>query len=534
MGGFRDPPPADSARMRAVAAILAGALIAAALVLLLRGEQGVETERSWVGPTPVTVYRPTAERREANAGQWDIDRPDGLPVVLISHGFAGSQQLMEAFAYALARSGYFAVTFDYYGHGRNLEPLAGDVMDVEGATKNLVEQTATVARFARSEPEAGDGFAIVGHSMASDVIVRYAASAADLDATVAVSLFSPAVTADSPDNFLVIVGDLEGRLKDEAMRVLGLVADEPEEGVTYGAFEDGSARRAVFAPAVEHVGVLYSPTTLRETVEWLDRAFGRAPGAYDDANDGRGPGILLLFAGLLVLAWPVARALPRVSDPPRGLNPGWRELLPAALVPAVATPVLLMGFPADFLGALVGGYLAVHFGLYGLLTAGFCLWLRRRRNGMPSSGRWRAGAAVFSAIIATLYGAGAFGLAMDQFVTSFAVTGSRLPLGALMVGGTLLYFLADEWLTRGADVPRGAHLLTRVSFLLSLGLAVALSFEELFFLLIIAVVIVPYFLIYGLIGSWVYRKTGDPIVSALPSAVAFGWTLAVVFPQMSG
>lgn len=83
-------------------------------------------------------------------------------------------------------------------------------------------------------------------------------------------------------------------------------------------------------------------------------------------------------------------------------------------------------------------------------------------------------------------------------------------------------------------MPRGAKLLTRLSFLLSLGLAVALSFDDLFFLLIIAVVIIAYFVVYGLIGRWVYRATGDPWVSALPSAVAFGWALAVVFPQMSG
>ena len=134
----------------------------------------------------------------------------------------------------------------------------------------------------------------------------------------------------------------------------------------------------------------------------------------------------------------------------------------------------------------------------------------------------------------TLYAAGVFGLVLDRFVTSFAVTEPRLPLLAVMLGGTLLYFLADEWLIRGARVPRGAQLLSRVCFLLSLGLAVALSFEELFFLLIIAVVIVPYFLVYGLISGWVYRATGDPLVSAVPSAVAFGWALAVVFPQLSG
>ena len=46
--------------------------------------------------------------------------------------------------------------------------------------------------------------------------------------------------------------------------------------------------------------------------------------------------------------------------------------------------------------------------------------------------------------------------------------------------------------------------------LASLGLAVALSFEDLFFLAIIAGVIVVYFLVYALFSRWIYRATLQP------------------------
>jgi len=524
---------AQTPRLTVVSAIV-GAIgliaIGAALTLLFRSEAGVDVERQWMGPTPVTFYRPDSS--PATQGQGASD----LPVVIISHGFAGSTQLMESFALALARNGYLAVAFDYYGHGRHLEPLRGDVMDVEGATRFLVEQTRAVADFALAHPAAGSELAILGHSMASDIIVRYGQSDRRVQATIALSLFSPAVTADSPENFLVLVGDLEGRLKGEALRVVGLVADDPQAGVTYGSFDDGSARRAVFPPGVEHVGILYSPTAVRESIAWLNQTFSRDDVPGPDPVDARGPAVLLLFIGLLLLAWPLSRLLPKTVEPARGLNPGWRELLPAALLPAVLTPLLLVAFPPDFLGVLVGGYLAVHFALYGLITAAACFWIRYRRGAgaAPTPGRRRLGPALVAAAAASLYAAGAIAVAMDQFVTSFAVTAPRLPLLLMMLGGTLVYFLADEWLTRGPDVPRSTHLLTRVCFLFSLGLAVALSFQELFFLLIIAVVIIPYFLLYGLFSRWVYRATGDPLVSALPSAIAFGWTLAVVFPQLAG
>ena len=66
-----------------------------------------------VGSTPATVYR------RANV--------DKAPAVIIAHGFAGSRQLMEAYALTLAQAGYIAVSFDFEGHGRNPTPMSGDL-----------------------------------------------------------------------------------------------------------------------------------------------------------------------------------------------------------------------------------------------------------------------------------------------------------------------------------------------------------------------------------------------------------------------
>ncbi len=83
---------------------------------------------------------------------------------------------------------------------------------------------------------------LLGHSMASDIVVRFAEATPDVAATVAVSMFSPAVTATAPRNLLVIVGGWEGMLQREALRAVGLAtAPEPAApGVTYGRFADGT------------------------------------------------------------------------------------------------------------------------------------------------------------------------------------------------------------------------------------------------------------------------------------------------------
>jgi hypothetical protein len=236
--------------------------------------------------------------------------------------------------------------------------------------------------------------------------------------------------------------------------------------------------------------------------------------------------------GAVLLAWPLSKGLPVVSRPAIGASLPWRLLLPAAAIPSIATPVLLWWFPADFLGVLVGGYLAVHFLVYGLVT-GICLWWigRSRRADVGHRTDWTG--LIVASTAATLYVAGIFALILDSYVTSFAITTPRIPLVFLMLAGTLSYFLADEWLTHGAQTARGGHLFTRFCFLISLGIAVALSFEDLFFLLIIAAIIVVYFLVYGLFSKWIYLATGHPAVGAIANAVAFAWALAAVFPMLS-
>lgn len=152
--------------------------------------------------------------------------------------------------------------------------------------------------------------------------------------------------------------------------MLGLVTGQPREGVTFGEFADGSARRVAIAGGVEHVGVLYSRESMREAVAWLDRLYARTGSGYADS---RGLAIIALILGLGLLAWPLSRLLPVVSRPPRGASLPWRQLLPVATIPALGTPLLLWWFPADFLGVLVGGYLAIHFLVYGL----FSRWIYR-------------------------------------------------------------------------------------------------------------------------------------------------------------
>ncbi len=500
-----------------VLAILAVVAVTVSLWHLHATTEGLSITAATVGDTPVTIFRPASMRP--------------APVVVIAHGFAGSQQLMQPFAVTFARNGYIAVTFDFVGHGRNPRPLTGSITEISGATRTLAAQTAEVVKFARP---LGDGrLAILGHSMATDIVVRVAQADPDIAATIAVSMFSPAVTAVTPRNLLIIAGDWEGMLKAEALRAVGLATAPATAvaGTTYGDFAAGSARRAAFSPYAEHISVLYKQASMREAVSWLDQTFGvtRTAPPYLDA---RGPWIVLLLAGIVAVCRPLSALLPVVARRRAGAGLRWRKLAPMLIIPAITTPLLLRVLPTHFLPVLVADYLSVHFAVYGVLTACCLLWARRGRP-LQSAGTSLPRMVAASAAV-TLYAVGLLFWAIDSYVTSFLPPIERAPLLVVMLTGTLAFFLSTEWLTRGEGAARGGYVAAKIAFIVSLAIAVALDFERLFFLIIIVPLIVVFFVIYGLVSDWVYRRTRHPLVAGIATAIAFAWAIGVTFPLLAG
>ena len=490
--------------------LLALLAIASSCWRLLGARTGLVIERTLIDEIPTTTFRPTA--------------PANGQVVLIAHGFAGSQQLMQPMALTLAHSGYTAVTFDFAGHGRNARPMRGGVKDMEESTRTLTAEIDQMTAFARGL-SGGKPIALVGHSMAADLITQYAMDRTDIGAVAALSVFGAGITREQPRNLIVITGAWEpAMLTDAAARIAGLAADGPaRERVTYGDFAQGTARRYVLAEGAEHIGVIYSRDGLTQTRDWLNNAFGQT---MTGAIEIRGKWLALLFAGLLALAWPLSKALPVLSAKPLGAGLGWRRLAPIALAPAILTPLILWKAPTDFLPILLGDYLAVHFVVYGLLSAGG-LWFMRHH--CPNAAAdWRKPLA--PALGLAIYYILGLGAPIDAFVTSFMPSGVRWLLIAPLFGATALYFLCDEWLTRGEGAARGGYAFSKICFIASLLGAVALNPQKLFFLIIIVPVIFIFFVVYGLISRWTYGRTRDPRVAALGNAAGLAFAIAVTFP----
>jgi hypothetical protein len=118
-------------------------------------------------------------------------------------------------------------------------------------------------------------------------------------------------------------------------------------------------------------------------------------------------------------------------------------------------------------------------------------------------------------------------------LTSFFPGPERLAVLAALLAGAVPYFFADEWLTRGIGGARFAYPATKLAFLISLGVAVALDFERLFFLILIVPIVAMFFIVHGLFSAWTYRRVNHPFVAAGANAIAFAWAIAVTFPLVA-
>lgn len=444
----------------------------------------VATEDVMFGQTPATVYT-----HGASSGK----------LVIVSHGFAGSRQMMQAISLTLARAGHDVVAFDYLGHGRHTQPLSPAVQTVTGTTGDLVLQTLDVV--AQSKELTGlSRVALVGHSMATDVIVRAAKRDPSIDDVVAISMYSDAVTPSHPERLLIVLGAFEGRLRDVALEAVGQIGPA-KEGVT--TEDAGVVRRAVVAPRVGHVGVLWSRLTLAEVTCWLGNRASVAT---------TGPWIVLLLLSLILLFRPLASLLPEAKAPPCA---SLRSAAAAALISAIPAGALAAtGLPLFGLAGF--GALGLAFGVWGLLVLAI---LR-----LTPSPTWRG---LCGATLLTLWGLAVFALALDRYAAAFVPTGPRLTLALSLLPALLVFGLADRILVEGRGVL--ARISLRAPFLLALLLAMIANPAQLGLTFTVLPVLVMFWLVYGTMALWVAKRSG-PFGAGVGAGVILAWAIAASTP----
>jgi pimeloyl-ACP methyl ester carboxylesterase len=165
-------------------------------------EANLTSVKEFVGDTPITL---TFKDKTKNNG-----------IVFLAHGFAGSTSFMRPIAVALAEAGFLTVRFDFLGHGRHSQPYSGDITTITGATQKFVNQTNEVISYYLAKYEHNFSM-IIGHSMASDIIIRSALSDTRVNSAVAISAYTDALKSDRPKNVLILNGQWEPQLREKSL-----------------------------------------------------------------------------------------------------------------------------------------------------------------------------------------------------------------------------------------------------------------------------------------------------------------------------
>ncbi len=515
------------------AAVVGTIVLVVSLVGLARAQDGGTVRPATVNGIPVFVYS-TGEQS---------------PAVVVAHGFSGSAQIMDPLARGLMRSGLTVITFDFPGHGANAEPLTAAATQRDSTSDVLQSALGDVVAWARQQPEVDpDRLALLGHSMGASAVVQYLVDDDASRARAAVTLSLPSAaripTGESavPPNLLLLFGALESStFADAALEGVRAAYPEANVGQQYGNVTAGTARQAQSIPGVEHIGILFSPSTLDATVAWLGPALGveLAPASIAPVLLWA---LLALVAGGLLLV-PLAQVLLGAATDEADAGIRGRTVLLAVVVASIAASVaawLVMPL-SDRIPLAVGGYVASWFLVAGAVALGFWLWRGRTSAGWVTRAAHRPVAGPVITIRSAAGAVAAMGLASAVVVVPgsmswapFAVVGARAWLLPVIALALAAYFAADELLVRRASLSRrlGLALANRLIAVAVILLSIPLLGAPGFLVLLLPLMVV-FLVVLAAYAAIVSRFRNGYLAAVLVQAVPLALLVATTFPLVA-
>ena len=486
---------------RWISAAIGLLMVLIAIWQLEAADSGLKVTHLRAGDLPVTLISPGGD----NVG----DRP----LVLIGHGVAGSRVIMRGYALTMAHAGYNVAIWDFAGHGSNPLPLP-----VDREPRTLVADAEAALLVAQENGLGTSGqIAVLGHSMGSGMALSYGIAHPETMATIAVSPVTRPVTAQLPRNLLLLAEGLDQRFANNAEELLQAAGGQG------GDLLDGTARRMVVIPGVEHIMILFSQSAQREARQWLDSTFGIQPQA-EEFIDRRMLWYVLGLVGTLLLFWSIAPLVPGSEvDPYEQPTVPLLRRIGALIVGALGATTILYVFSQaglqlnDLLGLLVGGYILLWFAIAGALSM---LLLGR----MPAKLAWPPILGSLFVFAALWIGVGLLG---SYVWLPWLLIPKRLilwPLGVVLALPWLLAvaqsMLPTGWLGRAAWWLGYSSIMVGALFL-SIRLNPELSF------LILILPVFPLMLGLHALASGPYRWR---TTFALGGALFIGWLVMAVYP----
>jgi len=255
------------------AAILVGAVVVASLVqrdfgrvevtnLIYENYNGIPVRAKLLKPVDATEENP-------------------MPGVVHIHGYQNNRETGDAYCIELARRGFVVLNIDAIGRGNSglpNDPKDPNFDKTYGGLSSL--KVLRSLSFVDSE-----SVGMLGHSLGAEMAYQVALGDSGVKGLVISGFaYTQAASATSPRNMLMTIGkwdeyrqrmtgkrDIEKEWMSSAQTKKAIPAANPQIGVTYGDFEQGTARRVV-VPRTIHFMESHHRGSISEMLEWMRKA----------------------------------------------------------------------------------------------------------------------------------------------------------------------------------------------------------------------------------------------------------------------
>jgi dienelactone hydrolase len=204
-----------------------------------------------------------------------------MPGAVHIHGYQNNRETGDAYCIELARRGVVVLNIDAIGRGNSGMPNDPKDPDFDKTYGGL-----TSLKVLRSLPFVDpESVGMLGHSLGAEMAYHVALGDPGVKALV-ISGFAYTLAASDkkPKNMLMIIGkwdefrkrmtgtrDIEKEWMSTAQTKKVIPVADPQIGVTYGEFEQGTARR-VYVPRTIHFMESHHRGSIREMLEWMRKA----------------------------------------------------------------------------------------------------------------------------------------------------------------------------------------------------------------------------------------------------------------------
>ena len=459
--------------------------------------------KEFVGNTPITL---TFKDNTKNNG-----------IVFLAHGFAGSTSFMRPIAVALAEAGYLTVRFDFLGHGRHPLPYSGDITTIEGATQKFVKQTNEIISHYLLKYDPSFSM-IIGHSMASDIVIRSASLNPSLNSAVAVSAYTDALKAKEPKNVLILNGQWEPRLRSKSLKILQNIGiNDPNEGRTYGSLDDNTIRKVDFIENADHVGVLYSVRTQKELVDWI--TFLKKESQIFISNN-IGIWTSILFFSIFFLIIVATNFLPQKTLAKYPFS--YTRFFSINILACAIPPLILYNFSFKFVNFPAHNHLINHMILISIIL--FFSIPSNQFKELTKSFNFPLFAILFILFCIV------FGSILDSYVSSFLLTGARVSVFfPCLIGSIPLMILMQMYYTNYSNGWIAGNIF-KLFLIISLSASIWLNISQLFIMGYAIILFLAFGLIFVFLGNMINRRYNNTLSVGLANGITLAWTFSTALP----